>query len=233
LLALAALPLGIPLLAIAGTWGVSPEYGRQVRLWLGVGTTLSSFALGLTCLGRLGITLRLVFSLVIAGVGYVLAVVAFFGPGTSAWRDFTPPDNRFTVRMPGVPTRSVVNEQLKAGQFPVSIEGYRVLQLPQNVTYSIHHFTLPPQDNPNAFLQSYGQGIAQRFPGANLQPERLVSVNGRDGKEYAIHQFNGVTIVRRLFLVGHSAYLLDVAGNNIGPSSPDVVRFFNSLSIRN
>jgi hypothetical protein len=236
LLALAALPLGLPILAGVGGWGVSLDPGQGVRLWLGFGTILAALALLWACLGKMPVGLRLGLSLGLTVVGYVVAILVYFGPGSAAagsaaWREVRAPDGRFSVQMPGIARQQTVLQALHEGDVPIPIETYESAW--RNTTFSLHHFELPPNEDADAFLRNYGQGIARRSPGATLRPEVPVWQGGHNGKEYVLLlPANRGTLVRRLFLVGRHVYLLSVSGPGASPNSPDVTRFFNSLWLR-
>jgi hypothetical protein len=169
----------------------------------------------------------------VTALGYLIVILMCFGPGSgfganAAWREVRTPDGRCAVLMPGPPTRKKLGQQFRAGA--VSIDAYEVVR--QNTTFSLHHFELPPGEDPDAFTRDYGQGIARPL-GATLRPEQQVWQGGHNGKEYVlVLPNNGGTLVRRLFLVGRHVYLLSVSGTNVSSTSPDVTRFFNSLSLR-
>jgi hypothetical protein len=235
LLALAALPLGLPVVAVVGGWGATLDPGRWARLWLGLGTTLAALALLLACLGKLAAGLRLGLSLGLTAVGYVLVIVVYFGPGaaagSAAWREVSPPDRRFTVQMPGVPRQEALQRAIRVGGPPQLINTYELVS--RNTAFSLRHFELPPNEDPNAFLRDYGQGVVATLPaGSFLNNERPVFHGGGNGKEYVLSIPGQGTMVQRLLLVGRHVYLLGVKGTNVGPNSPDVIRFFNSLSLR-
>jgi hypothetical protein len=201
-------------------------------LWLGLGTILAALALALACLGRVAAGLRMGLSLGLTALGYVAVILVYFGPGAgAAWREVRPPDGRFSVLMPGVPRQQKSPQALRPGDVPMIIDTYELVW--RNMTFSLHHFELPPNEDADAFVRDYGQGIARQFPGSILRPEQPVWQGGRNGKEYVlILPNNRGTLVRRLFLVGRHVYLLSVSGANVSPTSPDVTRFFNSLSMR-
>jgi hypothetical protein len=224
----AALPLGIPLVAWLGGW-------LAFGLFLGPLLALVCVALALT--GHWRPAARVGVSVALAVAGYAVAVAGgdfsgnLFGPHglpPSAWVQFSPPDGRFAVFMPGPPQQSTQ----KAGQPPNEIEVhvFEVIHPGRDVGFYVHYFEAPGMDA-DEFLRRTRETNRKGFPTGVVTAERAVAANGIQGEEFVLTLPRHHTVVRRTFLHQGRAYWVSVSGTNLDPASHDVGRFLNSFRV--
>jgi hypothetical protein len=220
----ALLPLGIPLLA-RGTW-----------VWAGLAVAVV-LAAGCAALPLAGWrpALRVGSALVLGAAGYLGALACLAiglivsAAGTLAWQDFSSPEGRFSVTMPGTPQQSRYIEGRLENQ--VQVHQFQVLVHSRDVGYHVHYFDLPAPVREGPFFARLHDSILSDFPNGRLTNERQIEANGHRGREYIISIPPQITVVRRIFVAGNRIYFATVSGSNLNVASPDVNRFFDSFKI--
>src|SRR5262249_24557950 len=202
------LPLGIPLLA-RGAW-----------VWAGVAAAvlLAAGCVALALPGwRAAVRIGSAPALAVAGYlgapGCPLGALLVARAGASNWQDFSSPDGRFSVSMPGVPQESRRTEAPLQKQ--IEIHQFQVLIHKKDVGYYVHYFDLSAAVPEGAFFARLHTSILNDFPGGQLTNERQIEVNGLRGREYIISKPPRITIVRRVFVAGSRVYMVTVSGSNL------------------
>jgi hypothetical protein len=242
---LAFLPIGIPVIAITTRIiGGNPEWeGTWGSIWAGIwgglggGLIAACYAIaqrhqwsrggragaqvGLACLGYLALVGGLLFTDVLATPRI----------DSTAWREFTPPDGRFSILMPGT---AATQQQFQPGWKEV-FTAHIVDLKKQNRDFGVSHCDLPPNELKlvpieQRFLAAR-DGMLAKTPGGNIISEAPIRLNNRHpGWEYILKvtQPRGQMIVRA-YLVENRFYILSAGGAKMERDSEDAQKFFSSF----
>jgi HEAT repeats len=168
-------------------------------------------------------------ALVVVGVAIVFGIRALgrLAPEV-AWRDFSPPDNRYTISIPGEPkfqTKTVSGVVMSL----YSVET-------ANYSYITVHLVPPPgtysSQPTEALLDNMRTGAIQAMPGARLVSEKGISYEKTPGREFHLES-NEIAGTMRIYLGRDMAFMLQVMHKKARPiPQEDIQRFFNSFVLR-
>jgi hypothetical protein len=148
--------------------------------------------------------------------GLLLAV----GCGSS-WKEFSSPEGKFTVSMPGTPKKQTQNQGgLTTNAFAVEVK---------NGAYLVSYSDLPPG---TPFDYSAGiRAMATKYQGKVLS-ETDFTLDGNKGKAYEmeINQPKGFA-TGRIVVVNNRLYQTLAIGTNARASDPDVKKFLDSFKL--
>lgn len=184
----------------------------------------------------------LVLGLVLGGAGLlvvagaVVAAVFLFGRGRigeGEWKEFTPPDNSFTVLMPGTPTSSMQS----VGAF--TLTKHTVTHKGSDTFFVAASFDVPndaPADILTTCYQAERKHLTSVVKG-KVTREVEYSHGVYHGHEFAITaEDKKGKAIERMFLAetptGRRLYVLVVGGPGIEPGKGDAAKFFDSIKLR-
>ena len=141
------------------------------------------------------------------------------------WREFTADEDGYRVKMPGQPKRQ-------------ERDGYVIRQViltdPQ-AAYTVHHGSAPAAFagiSAELKLRSYEQRtIKKEFPTGKLVEVKDITLGEHPGKEFVL-VVDGYDLIRRVYFVNSDMYMVTVSGSNLTPTSPHVVPFFDSFTLK-
>ena len=163
-----------------------------------------------------------------------LIVVALLATAAGAaqdeWKEFTSPEGRFRILLPGKPElqKQAVNTPLG----PQDLYLHRAVGSP-------HSYVVIYTDNPEAALKDTGRdrflddvrdGFMKSIRG-KLVAEKKAMLDSNPGKEILIEVPGGVNVASRLCLVKNRMYQLVVIGPKEKAAAPEVTRFFDSFKL--
>ncbi|HEY7423443.1 MAG TPA: hypothetical protein VH682_04305 [Gemmataceae bacterium] len=198
-----------------------------VLVWGAFGGGLALACVGLVRQTQWSWVIRLLGALGLTGGGYLLLFAAL---GVSLWqmmrpivatdwRDFSPPDGRFHVSVPGTPERQTPPEK----GLPPGSQTYVLEKRWQDVTFGISYGEMPLEEllEPEQLrfmrlLEPWWSNLSDSILGdgnAMLQ-------NGNPVREYHFrHPGKGMTVVR-FYFVGNRLYVLHISGARIVQTAP-------------
>jgi hypothetical protein len=143
---------------------------------------------------------------------------------TSKWRKFVSKDGRFSVDMPGTPSKRVQTNPLQIS--------WELLDKQPRVAYVVSY-----ADN-STFARSPAKDILQQqVEGAlavsqgQLLGQRSLKLQGHPGVEFTIQDPRQFTVLMRAYLVKTRLYMLHVSTDPSLTTSKDVARFLSSFAI--
>jgi hypothetical protein len=153
----------------------------------------------------------------------------------SAWVEFTPPDGRCRVLMPGLPDAEAaavnVPGLVNAQKFTVFREEGGASFL---LTCSEHTATVTGKES---FENLYGplrDYILGKVEGSLTQEQDIV-LNGQRGKEFQVALTKGGLMIGRVYLIRGQPhdrlYILVAGGKYFQPDQGDAAKFFNSFKL--
>lgn len=232
LFALAALPLGILLVGVIGGRGVGMGWLGTLCLGVSLSIPLTAICMVVSLINRFPIWLRALISGGLAFGGYVAAlflilvgfIVGKMQIDPSLWKEYSSPEGRFTVMMPGTPTRS---RKPIAG---TQAETYSVILRRPDIGFHIQHFDV---HGPFAgdFAQLARDDVRETFPKGRIVNERPVTIGSHSGREFQVEMAPNITVVRRIYLVGGRMYYVTVSGSRLSFDSPEIRKFLDSFQI--
>jgi WD40 repeat protein len=165
---------------------------------------------------------------------YFLVKNVLFGPGQiaeSAWQEFSPPGARCKLLLPGTPQTQT---QVIPGTAIQSRHHQVVLKNP-NCVFGVAHFRMPPQEMGRLTLEERFEGARQGMlantPGATFVSQREIKLDGHPGREIVMQMERRGKMTARLYVVGPDFYILLAGGDGFEPTTPDVVKFFDSFQL--
>ena len=244
------LPLGIPLLWLAGPLltGREPIFSFAAPVALALGLCGLGLGIGYAHGWATATRFKAVLSLIL--VGYFTGGTLYFlkkewaeavrrhiGPEPGEWRLFKPPEGQYTVKAPW-------REQKAEGQLPGwSVQGYRFSPNPKQavpqdalgVIYEVAHGSPPAglegKASDDDWFAAARQAIATGTEGEILR-ERPVTQQGHVGREFKVEMPDRATNrIIRVFRAENRAFYLAVQGVAIPDDAPYVTRFFTSFYI--
>lgn len=189
-------------------------------------------------------------------VGVVAAVSAVAGYAAStkffemirssaalAWQDFSPPDGRFHVDLPGTPKHEAqpapgLPAEFVVQQFKVELNRGRLMYAVAYLDMS----TIPVAFfDTEASLNGSRQGAVNAVQGTLLKESRI-TLDGHPGLEMEIDVPAGIDPatrknrmkgknVSRVYIVNRCLYVLEASGADLTLTSPDVQRYFSSFKL--
>jgi hypothetical protein len=160
----------------------------------------------------------------------ILFLVAFaatsMGCGKSKIAEFSPPDGRFSIQMPGKPRK----EEMSFGNLRLTMYGDVVNDVEYAVGYVDQQANLP--DSHYAFMMD---GIVNSFvdgaPSVSFSTRSGVA-NGQGTRdfEFGSEKYNG-SVSGRVVLARGRIYLVYAAGKNGVRSNPDVQKYLDSFQL--
>jgi WD40 repeat protein len=181
--------------------------------------------------------------LLLAGGGAIAGIIYWRlnkSIDASAWKDFSPPDSRCHVLMPGTPQNTPIAENFMAVPAAQAVQPRKyVLDLLQSerIGFLLIHMNIPDgADSQRVFQTAYA---GERDRAAITYNGKLVSdidirLGEFAGKEFQVRASDGGMAIMRMYLVQGSpsrVYMISAYGARARPDSPDVVKFFNSFRI--
>jgi hypothetical protein len=142
----------------------------------------------------------------------------------SLWREYTSPEGRFSVLLPGEPTPSEV-----AGGF----KGVKATIPEPLINFVVYYSDSPTKPNPQKYFDNFKNEIMPKeFARAKLVREADIQINGNPGHEFILlmTDTNGF-LFRRIYFVGNRLYILSVAGSGWKDQTPDSQKFFDSFKV--
>ncbi|MCK4576533.1 hypothetical protein KAU34_09015 [candidate division WOR-3 bacterium] len=147
------------------------------------------------------------------------------------WKEFISSEGRFSILMPGKPSKQTVKTNSVIGPIDFHILTFEKEDVVYLVGYS---------DYPNTFVQSNTQdsllniacyGAVLNLKG-NLVSKRVISINEYPGREMTIEQADGEIIyLTRLFLVGGRLYQVTILTLKRKEISNDDKKFLDSFKL--
>lgn len=243
-IALALLPLGVPLLWLILTLVAQPsEFSFMAPLAIALGNV--GLGLGLAMIRRWSIPLRMRLLVALAVLGYGAAALFYFAtPGWVGqvrevtavfgltWRDFRPDDKSFRLEVPGEPTETpcpVDEWRLTARQF---VDQKNALDL----------FVVAYGDAPTKYGRGGDQASKDKWfdaardavgaaCGGALTEERVVSVPNCDAREYVFELGSGKRRVVRLVRADKRVVYLGVEGPYMTADQAHVQKYLQSFRL--
>lgn len=239
--ALALLPLGVPLLWLVLSLAVGrSEFSFVAAVAIAVG--MVGLGLGLACIRRWSAGLRMRLLVAHLVLTYVAAALFYFAPpdwlervrevaavSGLVWREFRPEDRTFQLLVPGEPQESVgpVPEwKLTARQF---VDEKNAVDL-----YVVAYGDPPPglgaKAKDEVWFAAARDAIAAACEGT-LADERVVSVPTAQGREYQFDLPAGKRRVVRVVRTESKVYYLGVEGPYLSAERQDVQRYLGSFRL--
>jgi len=236
LFGLAAVPFGIPFLAFITAFMLNTGLAGFFRMTWGLAFLLGGLCLIVAMISSWPVVARIVASLVLSGLGYVVLLVGVGMNGNrhdlwAGWREFSPPGGGFSVQMPGQPQSSTTQAEIFRGE---RSEVHRFsVQLRQNdMAYHVHYYETPWGFNAREYLEGYrNEDIRRDFPRAFLVEENPAPQASVPAREYRIELPGNVQVVRRVYATPRRVYIQTVSGTRFSRRSRDVVTFFDSFRL--
>jgi hypothetical protein len=154
------------------------------------------------------------------------------------WRDFTGPNNRFQVEMPGTPIDR--EERVPGLRDPIRMHvvdlGNRaffvsVIDISREEMFD--QFAKDKEDKLRIPLEQRFKGardgMLKNTPKAHLTSEKEIVHDGAPGREIVLQIPNEGQMVARLLAVDNRMYTLLAGGRDFAPNHADVRRFFESF----
>lgn len=233
LFVLAALPLGLPLLAAFASRNRGGDPTATLLMWCGAAVVLTGLCLLLALPGRASVGLRLTGSLMLSGLAYVVALV-LFGLNTNEvaaheWRSVVSPEGEFSASLPGFAVPRLHTGPV-LGAVPAQGLRHQVRATRINAVFSIDSFETPANFRPDQFLLSCHNDVNRELPGAQIVRDRRVRAAVAERREFTLRLPNLQAEVRYL-ATARRVYVLSITTTPgpIGPASR--ARFFDTFSI--
>jgi hypothetical protein len=228
----AILPLGIPILTLGGAIPAAVGFGLAAAACAVAGR--ETWPAGL----------RVAVSLLLGLVGYagLLALVVLTGfvslpwfgrIADSQWQEFTPPDRRFHILLPGQPEAQSHNVPTPFGTSVLSLHAVQI----RGNEYAVAYSDLPPalvrQTPVDVYLNGVRDGMIQTHQG-KLTAERNVMLGPHAGRHFTFEMSKPKGKgAARIFRIQNRLYELIVVGRWLNPESKDVQKFFDSFALVN
>jgi hypothetical protein len=153
----------------------------------------------------------------------------------SAWVEFTPPDGRCRVLMPGLPDAEAaavnVPGLVSAQKFTVSREEGGASFL---LTCSEHAASVTGKESFDDLYGPLRDYILGKVQGS-LRQERDIALGGERGREFQVALTKGGLMVGRVYLIRGQPhdrlYILVAGGRYFQPGQGDAAKFFNSFKL--
>jgi hypothetical protein len=241
-IALALLPVGVPLLWLILSLTVGPSaFSFVAPVAIALGTV--GLGLGLAFIRRWSVPLRMRLLVALTVLGYAAAALFYFAQESwlervrevaavtgLTWRDFHPEDKSFRLLVPGERTETaspVADWKLTAWQFVD----------PKNAVdvYVVAYGEAPPKlgkwtDKPSkeAWFNAARDALTTACEG-KLLDERVVSVVDGEGREYEYELAGGKHRVVRLIRSDKRVVYLAVEGQYLTAERTDVQKYLRSF----
>jgi hypothetical protein len=180
----------------------------------------------------------------LAGAGAIAGLIYWRmnkGIDAAAWKDFSPPDGRCHVLMPGAPKDEPLpqNVMMMPGVANLQPKKYHLdLLKTDRIGFALLTMNLPDEaDMQGAFQLGYNaerEGALGNVTGGRLTAEAELTLDGYPVKEFQVTATDGGMVIERMYLVRkppRRIYVLAAYGPKAKPNSPDVVKFFGSFKI--
>ncbi|MFZ6781378.1 hypothetical protein ACO0LD_31515 [Undibacterium sp. Ji83W] len=163
-------------------------------------------------------------SLALTACLYVLSVKAFKAQKEDPIAEFSPPDHRYSISMPGTPVEQaspkadgVFNNHtysLRAGKMHYAITSFDLAVRPADTTY---------------FLDTLRDGIASQGK-IKVTDEKTIRVEGNVGRSLMLSAKDAMKKVD-FFLVGKTVYIIEAGAPGSEANSPKIAAFFDSFHL--
>jgi hypothetical protein len=146
------------------------------------------------------------------------------------WREFSGPDKKFKVLMPGTPTRK---EQAIPGlRQPMSIH---VVDLNAKAFF-VGYLDIPPEDFHRVPVEDRfngaREGMLKSTPNSKVVSEKPITLDGNPGRELVVSVPGRMRLVVQIVLVDLRFYILTAVGPGYTPETADVTKFLSSFQIQ-
>ena len=255
LLALCMVPVGIPLVWWAARFfvpAITPVFSFAAPTALAMGLVGLCFGVAYAAGWSMGTRFRAVVMLIAFGYGsagflYCLkkewaeAVRRRVEPPEPRWREFRPPDNAFSVSMPGN-AKSVNGDQyalpgwglqcFRAGKGSDNEENAELLAAGYIVASGKPPAAVPADVVDEEWFEAAKKALTDGS-GGSVKSERTVQQQSYPGREYVVELPDGATTrVVRIFRARRSAFYLAVEGAFLTGDARNVRTFFEKFQIQ-
>ncbi|RMH74375.1 MAG: hypothetical protein D6680_14975 [Cyanobacteria bacterium J007] len=158
----------------------------------------------------------------------VASISSLFAQGE--WQQFTSPDRRFSILMPGIP-----EEENRSGNNGTS----RMFMLEKengNVAYGVGYIEFPNVPDSltpvqiDQLLDAARDGGVGNVENGRLRQERRISLQNNPGKEFEVQSTQGI-VKTRIYWVEPRLYVILVASSSDRTFPRDADRFLNSFNL--
>lgn len=244
-IALALLPVGVPLLWLILTLAVGPsEFSFMAPVAIALGTV--GLGMGLAFIRRWSVPLRMRLLVALTVLGYAAAALFYFATPSwleqvrevaavwgLSWREFHPPEDRsFRLIVPGEPTETacpVADWKLTSRQF---VDPKNAVDL-----YVVAYGDAPTglgkwssKTDKEAWFNAARDKLTESCSGT-LAEERLVSVANCEAREYVLDMTGGKRRVVRLVRYDKRLVYLAVEGQYLSAERHDVQQYLRSFKL--
>ena len=177
-----------------------------------------------------------IFSLLITVFTISIAVYS----QNNTWKTYIPDSHIFSVDMPGLPEKQVLNIKTEFGVLSMNLFIYQTsINTKENQVYLVMYGDYPSQiinskltEKLDNFFKNAINGAVKNVQGVLLF-EKDITLNNYLGKEIKISCQNGASIIiMRQYLVENRTYMLQVTSNDEKKDSTSIVHFLNSFTIK-
>lgn len=162
---------------------------------------------------------------------FVFLLVFLVGCQQATWEEFRSSEGKFSVLMPGRPTKQIRSVKTPSG----ALDAHMFLVEQGNVAYMVAYSDYPAiviQDRPAKLILDGARSGAVRNAQGKLVGESQISLDGHQGRELDIETTEGKTVIKaRIVLVGHRLYQVMVLTRKEQASSEEVKKFLDSFTL--
>ena len=165
----------------------------------------------------------------------VLFLVVFMSSAVNSqeptWKEFSSPEGRFSVLLPGTPTKTTQKVNSDLGVITLYLFTFNQENISYNVTCSDYPESIFKIKSIDKFLDDYRDGAVAGVRG-KLVSETKISLGTYPGREVIIEVNDGrILACIRFYMVKTRLYQVSVATQKENPQLTNVTRFLESFKL--
>jgi len=168
----------------------------------------------------------ILISLVLTACLYAVSGKFIKAPKEDPIAEFSPPDHRYSISMPGTPTEQKLPKEpgvfnnhtytLRAGKMQYAITSFDLEARPADTTF---------------FLDALKEGVVSQGKGRiNVTDEKTIRIEGNTGRSLMMTDYKSVKQVN-FFLAGKTVYIIEADAPMNEKNSPKIQAFFDSFHL--
>jgi hypothetical protein len=146
-----------------------------------------------------------------------------------SWLEFTSPDKRYKLLMPGKPELQKPGKGIPAGTRMSLVDL-------KSGSFMVATTDIPPRLMAGVpaemRLKGAGRGFANKIPGGKLVSEKKIEIDTYPGREFVVKAADKGQYVVRVYLVEDRLYVLAAGGKDFTAGHADVAKFLSSFKLK-
>ncbi|MCH8620549.1 hypothetical protein [Undibacterium sp. TS12] len=165
----------------------------------------------------------IIFAAFASIIGYVAITKASRPPKELPIAEFTSPDRRFSISMPGAP-------KADSGQYADINDGHSYSLQSGKLLYGVSHYDLPERPaNISEALDELRNDMSEGYDSTSID-ERPLQLDGYAGRSLRLLDHDLLHMVN-FYLVGKTVYVVEITGPKSEEYSPKVAAYFASFHL--